>query len=313
MPTREVRWEEPNHHLISQALFNQPVEKGEVIGPFQMEDGSYIIMKVNGWTDRKLITQKSIADQTEKVISTLKERKGVELYKSFIARVMKGKNLSFNKEVLLSYSKSISERYFRSREEKESAISSAIFNTDELLTLEDIKPLDNNASDLTLFELDGKEWKIKDFENVLLSHPLVFRKKKMNAKEFTGQFQLAIIDLIQDMYLTEKAYEMSLDKSFEVEQSASIWRDSFLAFQSSLAYDKNQDQKDRHIKMKPIIDKLQDKYSKNIFINTDLFEKIKISRVDMFVTQSNVAYPVVVPNFPSYTDDSYLNYGSKLN
>ena len=125
MPTREVRWEEPNHHLISQALFNQPVEKGEVIGPFQMEDGSYIIMKVNGWTDRKLITQKSIADQTEKVISTLKERKGVELYKSFIARVMKGKNLSFNKEVLLSYSKSISERYFRSREEKESAISSA--------------------------------------------------------------------------------------------------------------------------------------------------------------------------------------------
>ena len=199
-----------------------------------MEDGSYIIIKVNGWTDRKLITQKSIADQTEKVISTLKERKGVELYKSFIARVMKEKNLSFNKEVLLSYSKSISERYFRSREEKESAISSAIFNTDELLTLEDIKPLDNNASDLTLFELDGKEWKIKDFENVLLSHPLVFRKKKMNAKEFTGQFQLAIIDLIQDMYLTEKAYEMSLDKSFEVEQSASIWRDSFLAFQSSL-------------------------------------------------------------------------------
>ena len=214
---------------------------------------------------------------------------------------------------MLSYSKSISERYFRSREEKESAISSAIFNTDELLTLEDIKPLDNNSSDLILFNLDGKEWKIKDFENVLLSHPLVFRKKKMNAKEFTGQFQLAIIDLIQDMYLTEKAYEMSLDKSFEVEQSASIWRDSFLAFQSSLAYDKNQDQKDRHIKMKPIIDKLQDKYSKNIFINTDLFEKIKISRVDMFVTQSNVAYPVVVPNFPSYTDDSYLNYGSKLN
>ena len=79
-----------------------------------------------------------------------------------------------------------------------------------MLTLEDIKPLDNNASDLTLFELDGKEWKIKDFENVLLSHPLVFRKKKMNAKEFTGQFQLAIIDLIQDMHLTEKAYEMSL-------------------------------------------------------------------------------------------------------
>ena len=65
--------------------------------------------------------------------------------------------------------------------------------------------------------------------------------------------------------------------------------------------------------MKPIVDKLQEKYSDEIYINTDLFEKIKISKVDMFVTQNNVPYPVVVPNFPSYTDDSYLNYGSKLN
>jgi len=64
--------------------------------------------------------------------------------------------------------------------------------------------------------------------------------------------------------------------------------------------------------MKPIIDKLQDEYDSSIFINTDLFERIKISKVDMFVTQNNVPYPVVVPNFPSYTDDSYLNYGSKL-
>ena len=65
--------------------------------------------------------------------------------------------------------------------------------------------------------------------------------------------------------------------------------------------------------MKPIVDKLQEKYSDEIYINTDLFEKIKISKVDMFVTQNNVPYPVVVPNFPSYTDDRYLNYGSKLN
>ena len=135
----------------------------------------------------------------------------------------------------------------------------------------------------------------------------------MNVDEFTSQFQLAIVDFIQDLFLTEKAYEMSLDKTFEVEQSASIWRDSFLAFQSSLAFIENAEVKDRHIFMKPIVDKLQEKYSDEIYINTDLFEKIKISKVDMFVTQNNVPYPVVVPNFPSYTDDSYLNYGSKLN
>ena len=313
IPSREVKWEEPNHDLISDALFKNSVAKGDIVGPFQMEDGSFIILKINGWTDRKLLTQQSIRDRTEKVISTLKERKGIELYKSFISKVMKGKNLSFNKDVLLPYSESISSRYFRSREQKENAISSAIFNSDELLTVDDIKPLDSKFSNLTLFKLDNREWKISDFENALLSHPLVFRKKKMNADEFTSQFQLAIVDFIQDLFLTEKAYEMSLDKTFEVEQSASIWRDSFLAFQSSLAFIENADVKDRHIFMKPIVDKLQEKYSDEIYINTDLFEKIKISKVDMFVTQNNVPYPVVVPNFPSYTDDRYLNYGSKLN
>ena len=54
---------------------------------------------------------------------------------------MKGKNLSFNKDVLLPYSESISSRYFRSREQKENAISETIFNSDELLTVDDIKPL----------------------------------------------------------------------------------------------------------------------------------------------------------------------------
>ena len=45
----------------------------------------------------------------------------------------------------------------------------------------------------------------------------------------------------------------------------------------------------------------------------ELFEAIELSKVDMFVTQINVPYPIVVPNFPSYTDDSYLNFGKKIN
>ena len=99
-----------------------------------------------------------------------------------------------------------------------------------------------------------------------MSHPLVFRKKKMNSAEFSDQFRLAIIDFIQDRFLTDRAYDMSLDKSFEVAQSASIWKDSFLAYQSSLLFDQSASNENRHIKMKPIIDKLQDKYDKNIFI-----------------------------------------------
>tara|TARA_B100000925_G_scaffold157532_1_gene118341 strand:- start:497 stop:1291 length:795 start_codon:yes stop_codon:yes gene_type:complete len=258
------------------------------------------------------MTDRAVQERHENVFNTLKERRGVEIYKKFIANVMRGKEVVFNREVLIPYADAISDRYFRSKEEKESAISSALFNSDDFLTLEDIKPMSDEFSGLSLFKLNGKEWKIRDFEDEIMSHPLVFRKKKMNIGEFTDQFRLAIIDFIQDKYLTEKAYELSLDTSFEVVQSANLWKDSFLAYQSSLLLQQNESNEKRYILMKPIIDKLQEKYDESIFINTDLFEKIKISKVDMFVTQNNVPYPVVVPNFPSYTDDSYLNYGSKL-
>ena len=312
IPTRSVQWEDSNHPLVDDILFNQPVSKNQVIGPLLIEDGSFVIMKINGWTDRMAMTDRAVQERHENVVNTLKERRGVEIYKKFIANVMRGKEVVFNREVLITYADAISDRYFRSKEEKESAISSALFNSDDFLTLEDIKPMSDEFSGLSLFKLNGKEWKIRDFEDEIMSHPLVFRKKKMNIGEFTDQFRLAIIDFIQDKYLTEKAYELSLDTSFEVVQSANLWKDSFLAYQSSLLLQQNESNEKRYILMKPIIDKLQEKYDKSIFINTDLFEKIKISKVDMFVTQNNVPYPVVVPNFPSYTDDSYLNYGSKL-
>ena len=69
----------------------------------------------------------------------------------------------------------------------------------------------------------------------------------------------------------------------------------------------------QYVLMKPIIDNLQNKYSPKISINMNLFESIELSSVDMFVTQGNVPYPVIVPTFPSFTNDSYIDYGSTIN
>ena len=139
-----------------------------------MDDGSYIIVKINGWTDQMAITDKAIQERSTDVINTLKERKGIEIYKKFIAEVMKGREIRFNLDVLVPYSDAISERYFRSKKEKESAISSALFNSGEFLTLEDIKPVSDDFSNLPLFSLNGKEWKIRDFEKQIMSHPVSY-------------------------------------------------------------------------------------------------------------------------------------------
>jgi hypothetical protein len=226
---------------------------------------------------------------------------------------MKGKEINFNKDVFLPYSQSIQNQFFRSRKQKENAISNALFDSGEFLSLEDIKPMNQKYKYLDLFTLNGDNWTVKDFEKEISSHPLVFRKKKMKHSEFSTQFKLAIIDFIQDLYLTKEAYKIGLDKTNTVKLNESLWSDSFSAYQAAKLWMESQSESDKqHILMKPIIDVLQKKYSSEIFINMNLFESISLSNVDMFVTQSNVPYPVIVPSFPSFTNDSYLDYGSEI-
>jgi hypothetical protein len=314
IPDRDVNWIDNNDPFISDRLFNNEIQKGQVIGPYFLDDGSAFIMEVNGWTDRLNLSEQGNIDRREKVINTLKERKGKLIYKSFIKNIMKGKNIKLNEDVFFPYANAIRDQFFRSREEKEAAISNALFEVGEFLSLEDIKPKNKKYKDLVLFTLNGDNWTVKDFEKNIASHPLVFRKKKMNKTEFSHQFKLAIVDFIQDHYLTKKAYELGLDKTDTIYLNESLWADSFTAYQSAkLLMSTQSDSVEQHILMKPIIDNLQKKYSPQISINMKLFESIKISSIDMFVTQGNVPYPVIVPSFPSFTNDSYIDYGSKIN
>ena len=49
-----------------------------------------------------------------------------------------------------------------------------------------------------------------------------------------------------------------------------------------------------------------------ILINTEEFEKTNLTSVDMFVIQTNVPYPVMVPSFPKVTTHDKLDFGSKM-
>ena len=57
----------------------------------------------------------------------------------------------------------------------------------------------------------------------------------------------------------------------------------------------------------------QNEYSNIIKIDTDKFEKIKLSTVDMSVMYSNQPYTKLEPDFPIITNDHVLDYGQKVN
>jgi hypothetical protein len=57
---------------------------------------------------------------------------------------------------------------------------------------------------------------------------------------------------------------------------------------------------------------LQTKYSDQIEVDVETFNDIRLTRIDMFVTQENVPFPIMVPSFPLLTTDHMLDYGNRM-
>jgi hypothetical protein len=171
------------------------------------------------------------------------------------------------------------------------------------------------------FKLDGKFWTVRDFKKLVASHPLVFRKRRMKTSEFPEQFKFAVADLLRDKFVTDKAYQKGYDRREVVQQNAAMWEDAALALYQRDAYlkkvgakrDSNSTEERYIIKyLNPYLDSLQAKYQSQIQISVDAFEKIGLTRIDMFARQPDQPYPVVVPAFPVITTDNRLDYGSRL-
>jgi hypothetical protein len=64
--------------------------------------------------------------------------------------------------------------------------------------------------------------------------------------------------------------------------------------------------------LNPYIDSLQNKYSDQIEVNVEEFNKIKLTRIDLITFEQNVPYPIMVPSFPQITTDHDLNYGKRM-
>ena len=316
-PKKEIGWFDREQEYIHKAVFATNVKKGDLLGPFITDENTYVLLKINGWTESVPVTSSDQNLLWKDIEEKLTEDKAKKEYLSWVQELMSNKKINFNSEIFYKYSEHAADYFFKMDSAKKQMFNQVLWDDPEI---------DNNSfsykenklsQDEIIFDYAGSSWSIKKLNQQLQSHPYVFRKRKMNRNEFPEQLRYAIADLMRDMEITKATYNKGYNNRWNVKAYEEMWKDVYKSktYLSSLR-EKNKEIENQEAwlnLMNPKIDSLQESYSDKIQINMDAFEKIKLTHTDMMVIQRGVPYPIVVPSFPIITSDNKLNYGKTFN
>ncbi len=322
LPLKEITYDNVQNAEIHNILFNSKIDKKRIYGPIKTLSGNGILFQVLTWTDSKVITDEQIKLRHNDVKEKVKRIKSDKIYESYVLKLMKGKRLDFNRDTFIRLATLYSELYSIKTKNNKKLMNKELWGKDqELIEVDSLQQKFQNLKDAIIFSLDDVDWTVEKFQEELQIHPLVFRKDDISASEFPIQFRFAIADLIRDKYITEDAYKKGYDNLNTVKNYTAMWKDNAVSqyYRDKYLFENKFDEnfnenylKAIHEYLNPLVDSLQLKYSDMIFIDTEIFNKIKLTRIDLFAIQSNVPYPIVVPSFPVITDDSKLDYGKKM-
>ena len=306
-PLHKVAYNDQDDEAIQQALYREPLKPGAVIGPLKLSNGEYIIMKVLNWVDYPLISGEDQRIRWNKVKEKIHQIKANQLWRSYQADLMQGKKIEFNEQAFKVLARLAMQKYLN-----ETVRDSLNYQLTDLPAA--IAEIDPQAP---FFTADNTVWSVADFKQELLSHPLVFRTKYLNQNNFNHQFQLAIVDLMRDHYLTREAYRRSLDDVPEINRTARMWQDAYLAIQQEKnildaaikqgLIDENDPTSKRNY-WESYVRNIQKKYGESVSINNSALDKISLTTIDLVALQPGLPYPVVMPNFPTFIASDNLDY-----
>lgn len=314
VPSRKVNWFDREPDIIHEKLFNEDLEKGKIIGPFKIDDGSYLVIEVNGWIDQPAIKTEDKELRWNDTKERIVERMASNKYKSYVKKIMSGKKLILQEDAFNAYAVIAGDYYLKDEKQKKIALNQAIWDNVEKNAFHSNDKYPELNLSKKIFNFDDRDYSINDLNEMIKSHPLVFRKRKMNKGEFRSQLKLAIADLLRDEVITKLCYDKGFENDWRVELNVDLWKDAYASRRFREIHGFNGSETNNEILdyLNPIVDSLQEKYSEKIKINMDIFENIQITSTDMFVTQRGLPYPIIVPSFPILTSDNRLDYGSKL-
>ena len=316
IPERSVDFFSEEDPFIIENIFSEKLEKNEVLSPFKANDGSYLWIKVKGWTKTPAITASSQKVIRQDINEKLNRLEAVRKYNEYTAGLMAGKKMDLIEPAFSRLMEVASNYYLGSVNDNK--LIEAIWNIDEeIVEKPDFAEMESYDEKTPFMYFDERTWSIGEIQELIDSHPLVFRKKRIKKNEFPEQLKFALADLMRDHYLTAEAYKMGYDKHHSVLLEEYLWEDHLYASlkkeqileKKELSVQNNED----HLNvMGDYIGMLQEKYSRQITINFRQFNKINLSHIDMVALKPSAPYSHPVPSFPILTQDHSIDYGKEI-
>ena len=264
------------------------IYKGDLIGPILLSDNEAILIDVSKKKKSVTLNSSSQIEEYKKIQDYYVKLESSKLREELVLSIMSGKQIIFKDSAFLKLA-----NYYHKD------------NPDIMVDPQEV-----------LFTLDGGEWTINDLININDSRPLVFRDSYSNKSDFYKQFKLALVDLVRDFYLTDKAFEYGYDNHPAIIKEVKVWEDYMLAsdmrnqiVSNSFNIEEYDSEYDliKNI-LSPKSEMLFKKYSDNIVVDVDMFNEIRLSSIDMVVINVNQPYQLLVPLFPKLTIKNNLNY-----
>tara|TARA_Y100001970_G_scaffold24741_1_gene29554 strand:- start:858 stop:2333 length:1476 start_codon:yes stop_codon:yes gene_type:complete len=298
--------------MVQQILFAGNPDVDKVYGPFKVDKNKMLIFSIDGWTINPDITIKQKQDSWQKIENQYIEKKAKELYGRYVSQIMKGKTINYDLNKFDEFSDKLARIYLIEKEKKEAAIENKIWEIEEknkVVSFNEVKQIENDF----LLTHDGKDYTVLELLQLIKKHPLVFRRKNTNPELFKNELKYAIADLLRDMHITIRAYDLGLDKNINIINSKEKWEDHIKSIVMKNKFISILDTNNSEMGiLNQNIDSLQSYYSHIIKIDTEKFEKIDLTRIDMNVMYSNQPYSKLEPDFPVLTNDHLLDYGEKI-
>ncbi len=316
IPERSIDFFSEEDPFIIENIFSEKLEKNEVLSPFKANDGSYLWIKVKGWTKTPAITASSQKVIRQDINEKLNRLEAVRKYNEYTAGLMAGKKMDLIEPAFSRLMEVASNYYLGSVNDNK--LIEAIWNIDEeIVEKPDFAEMESYDEKTPFMYFDERTWSIGEIQELMDSHPLVFRKKRIRKNDFSEQLKYALADLMRDHYLTAEAYKMGYDKHHSVLLEEYLWEDHLYASlkkeqileKKELSVQNNED----HLNvMGDYIGMLQEKYSRQITINFRQFNKINLSHIDMVALKPSAPYSHPVPSFPILTQDHSIDYGKEI-